>query len=385
MRLPLFKSRPRARAAFTLVELLVVIAIIAILIGLLLPAVQKVRESAAKAQCLNNIKQLVLACHNYQSAYNRLPPGADNADGPQGFPVAKTYGTTFFHLLPYMEQDALYKLAIDTTIAGQPGGPPPGTLICLLPFDGSLAGLPPGPYGDPFTGGNTNNAVFRQGVKNFICPADFTANSIAPGVVSPILNTANGQNWGNWGASSYAFNVLVFSAEGYYSPNPPNYGYSYTTGHQGDGVARMQATIPDGLSNTIFMSEKLAQCTSNLLPNPFTGTPPLVGGSLWAYDSQDTADAASVAWFGPWHPGIEIAFWVGITNAIGPPSTPQIQPVPMGNLANCDPTRASTAHTAACLVGMGDGSARYVSSGVSGTTWFAACTPNASDILGSDW
>jgi prepilin-type N-terminal cleavage/methylation domain-containing protein len=397
MRLPHSKSRPRARAAFTLVELLVVIAIIAILIGLLLPAVQKVRESAAKTQCLNNIKQMLLACHNYQGAYNRLPPGADNADGSSGFPVAKTYGTTFFHFLPFIEQDALYRLALDTTISGLgiPGLPTQGTMICLLPFDGSLVpGLPPGPYGDPFVGGSTANAVFRQGVKNFICPADFTANDVMPGVISPMIN---GKNWGNWGASSYAFNGLVFTAEGYYNPlqfapppapQPNFHGYSYTTGHQGDGHASMQASVPDGLSNTIFISEKIAQCTSNTIPDPFSGGGPLIGGSIWAYDNQDTGNASSVAWFGPFHPGIQIAFYLALpgANPLGPASTPQIQPVPpTGTLSNCDPTRASTLHTAACLVGMGDGSARYVSGGVSGTTWWAACTPNAGDVLGSDW
>jgi prepilin-type N-terminal cleavage/methylation domain-containing protein len=392
MRLSPLKSRPQTSAAFTLVELLVVIAIIATLIGLLLPAVQKVRESAAKAQCLNNIKQMLLACHNYQSAYNRLPPGADNADGAQGFPHSKTYGTLFFHFLPFIEQDALYKLALDTTIAGQPGGPPQGALVCLLPFDGSLLGLPQGPYGDPFVGGSTANAVFRQGVKNFLCPADFTANDVLPGVISPMIN---GKNWGNWGASSYGFNALVFCAEGYFSPTnqplpapQPNFqGYSFTTGHQGDGHASMQATIPDGLSNTLFISEKIAQCTSNTISNPFLGGP-LIGGSIWAYDNQDISDAASVTWFAPFHPGVQLASYLALpgANPIGPASTPQIQPVPpTGNLSNCDPTRASTLHTAACLVGMGDGSARYVSGGVLGATWWAACTPNANDLLGSDW
>jgi prepilin-type N-terminal cleavage/methylation domain-containing protein len=311
-------SRPTPRRGFTLVELLVVIAIIAVLIGLLLPAVQQVREAANRVKCGNNLRQLGQAAHNYHDTNGHFPPGI----GYTPLATGGVWGQGFFHLLPYLEQDNLYRSALG------PVQLPTGPITIYCPI---------------------NNNVYSQPVPTFLCPSD-------PSVGSGGVVTVNGISWG---ASCYAGNGQVISL----------------TAGDPQGKTRL-ADIKDGTSNTIHYAEKYARCSSTSMS--------LDGGSFWAYSVFQAVDLPPPMDppGGPFRPGFAIPV-PGWPNAVGPASKFQVQPSPF--LGNCDPTRAATAHAGGMLVCLADGSVRTLAPSLSGDTWWAAVTPSGGEVLGPDW
>ncbi len=323
--LMLFRTTPRR--GFTLIELLVVIAIIAVLIAILLPAVQKVREAANRTKCFNNLKQLGLAAHNFHDTHRHFPPGIGYYP-----PATSVFGPYFFHLLPYIDQGNLY----DSALGSVPFPPPDGPRMAYYPG---------------------NNKVYSQAVPIFLCPSD-------PSVDSDGVVTINGVSFG---ASCYASNALI---GGHNNPLSPQ------------GKTRF-GDITDGLSNTILHAEKYAHCTNTFMVPAFRD-----GGTAWAYCASPFFPWQPPPMNLPpkgFAPGFCIGPFVarGAPNAIGPGSIFQVQPTPF--LGNCDPTRASTPHAGGIQVGLADGSVRTLASGMSGDTWWAAVTPRGGEVLGLDW
>ena len=313
----------RPRGAFTLIELLVVIAIIAILIGLLLPAVQKVREAAARMQCSNNLKQLALACHDYASANgDAFPPlyDGDQATGSCNHQV-------FVSLLAYAEQGNLYG-----TFSG---GPAAGYQIKLT---------------DQVAGSSGSGAV----LKIFTCPSDPTF--------------ANGLGQSTWASGCYVANFQVFGNPAAGDSGPGNAA----------GSPNLKSSFADGTSNTILFAEQLTKRAG-------AGSWCLWAHGAWNYDycpafavggangtTQYTSNFKSGGGTGA--VGLNAKFFVGQTGGAGSANTV---------LAN--ENVAMSAHTGVMQVGLADGSVRGLSSGMQAQTFWDACTPAGGETMPSDW
>jgi prepilin-type N-terminal cleavage/methylation domain-containing protein/prepilin-type processing-associated H-X9-DG protein len=214
-----------SRTAFTLVELLVVIAIIAILVGLLLPAVQAAREAARKLQCSNNLKNIGLALHNYESAYRTLPWGAKGGWGPSW--------TT--DILAFLEQNQLAEIVP----YGEPGGP---------------------------TGGQPESVRFRQlataPVMVFRCPSQYGPTALGEsfdGISGRVLNSylGNGGSDVNWNHHSFPGTVGFDQGNGVFLAT--DFCHIQSSGdvcdNQPDQKPIRFAGILDGLSNTVMVGE----------------------------------------------------------------------------------------------------------------------------------
>jgi len=359
-------SQPRLgssawRTGFTLIELLVVIAIIAVLIALLLPAVQSAREAARRAQCVNNLKQLGLAMHNYHTGNNTFPMGSTMVPyqtGPVIFQQTEYPWNDWSiqaQLLPYMEQNPIY-----TSIN-----------FCLPPVASPI-------------GSAMANTVMLVKVSSFLCPSDGRAGKT-------FINS-------------------------YYGSMGPSVGYITQT--QSSGLFAMTvcnniSAVTDGTSNTVAFSERLVGSPSQPDHFPGNGMDNVSGSSgLWyAYNAQSnlpafqiTLNLCNAAWQSPaamntatdscYNSAGEYWAWgtPGMTlfNTLVPPSSTQYPwnscrsgclgcGTDSSNIVN-----ATSNHPGGCNVMMADGSVRFVKSSTNMSIWMQLGTIAGAEVLSSD-
>jgi prepilin-type N-terminal cleavage/methylation domain-containing protein/prepilin-type processing-associated H-X9-DG protein len=330
------------RRAFTLIELLVVIAIIAVLIGLLLPAVQQVRSAAARAKCQNNLKQLALACHNYEGATGSFPAGLER-NGQSG-----RKSSLFIELLPYVEQKPLY----DTWDFGSPQNDqmsdPSARAATLIPI--------------------------------FICPLDFLYDN-------PVSVAAN-----RWAAiSSYAGNGGTRSM---LPPSATCDGIFHMTGTQSQPSPNQKPVkfkdIIDGTSSTLLFGERThddglfdSWLGATIIPAP---NPPLQSLShygLWAPTGpHGIADVVLSTWV-PINYNTPLG-WPPPSNIIPPPPPP---PVNWSDFVQYYEARLSafgSHHKGGANFALCDGSVRFIRDTIPFDTYRALATRNGSEKVSLD-
>ena len=322
----------RRRSGFTLIELLVVIAIIAILIGLLLPAVQKVRDAAARAKCQNNLKQMALAAHNYHDANDKLPRGAEATVLPRPDPTPATVnyirGTTWMvYILPYVEQENVFRLydfsqaytaTVNERVANNkipiyycPAGPN------LLSGNGSES-----------ADGRQNESTHYYGVMGPSSRAN------------PSLNTVNG--------ATYSYVVGDPTANGAYSVEGMLGQYRDEPGSVTTGKI-VRLTITDGTSNTLMIGES----SMNI---PSTNPPTANHYRSWCRGQNGGSGATRNITF-----PINSTFYNGSNN---------FNDISMGSN-----------HTGGCNFAMGDGSVRFVRASIDLGVYKAMASGDGGEVV----
>jgi prepilin-type N-terminal cleavage/methylation domain-containing protein/prepilin-type processing-associated H-X9-DG protein len=328
-------ERSSRRSAFTLIELLVVIAIIGILIALLLPAVQKVRDAANRTKCQNNMKQMGLLLHNYHDTNGSFPSGVENpSERPTGTGVNFGYHPWWSWMalsMQYYEQDNLYKVA-DNFAHG------PGTDYW--------------PWGES---GSQPNPALSTVVKLWSCPAD-SRTELASDVPDP-----------NVGSIRVAFTEYL----GVCGIDDPRRFDKLGVFYENSKIRTAEVT--DGLSNTLFVGERP--------PSADLDYGWWFAGAGWGTSGQDgTGDVLLGA--------REISYWRYIQGQnSGTPGSCQtaikvgLQP---GNLTDaCDQAHFWSLHSGGANFLLGDGSARFVSYSLAQTTLEALCTRNLGEVVPS--
>lgn len=354
--MPQSRNAWAARRGFTLVELLVVIAIIGVLVALLLPAVQKVRESANRISCLNNLRQLGLAMQNYEGAMGSLPSAFHNSTSPAwpGLPAYFFSWSALADLNPFLEQTSIYK-RMDLT---QP------IYMPTPPYDISPA----------------NQYAVQQVVKLFLCPSDRMRSVADPGDYG--LPTI--------GPTNYAVCVGTGTTMG----GPPFGSPLNTDGTFTAGFGFRITDITDGTSSTAIMSESLLGDGPENAEGPMPAIAQAVQ-RVYAYTGfgtplSDAACASAALWNVSNRRGF---MWASGEMRCG---SYNHYYTPNANIYDCVTNDLTTItsmafraarsnHWGGVNVLFGDGSVRFINQAISLTTWRALATRGREDVPGNDY